>query len=506
MSVHADKLFRRVCPPSARVAVGVGRRDITPPVGIYARHWGAAAHDVAEGVHRPLCATAMAIRTVGEASSRRAESGEGLIRGVGGESSIRGSGEAPSVREGSSGQPLVLVVIDAGWWQRPEDEWHVRGALLDALGLDAARVMLSCTHTHAGASLCAEDADKPGGHLIGPYRDALRDAVIAAAREALDRAAPAVLTWGVGRCDLAANRDLRDPERDRILCGWNPEGRADDTMLVGRVVDDAGRIVATLVNYACHPTTLAWENRLISPDYVGALREIFEGRTGGAPCLFLQGASGELAPREQYTGDPAIADANGRRAGLAAMAVLEGMLPPATGLEPAGAVESGAPLAVWKRASFAPSTRVEAGCFDVPLPLKPLPSRAELEAELAACTDRTMAERLRRRLRVVRQVGEGRTFAVPVWIWRIGDAALVGQMNEAYSVFQQALRERFPRHAVAVMNLVNGTCGYLTPPEAHGLNLYQVWQSPFDREALPALIDACIEHLGAMLPDDERGA
>ena len=36
---------------------GVARRDVTPPVGIYSRSWGAATHDVAEGVHRPLTAT-----------------------------------------------------------------------------------------------------------------------------------------------------------------------------------------------------------------------------------------------------------------------------------------------------------------------------------------------------------------------------------------------------------------------------------------------------------------
>ena len=42
--------------------IGVARRDVTPPVGIYARQWGAARHDVAEGVHRPLALTALALR------------------------------------------------------------------------------------------------------------------------------------------------------------------------------------------------------------------------------------------------------------------------------------------------------------------------------------------------------------------------------------------------------------------------------------------------------------
>jgi len=52
---------------------------------------------------------------------------------------------------------------------------------------------------------------------------------------------------------------------------------ADDTVLVARATDDAGAILATVVNYACHPTTLAWENRLISPDFPG--RDARAGRT-----------------------------------------------------------------------------------------------------------------------------------------------------------------------------------------------------------------------------------
>ena len=40
-----------------------------------------------------------------------------------------------------------------------------------------------------------------------------------------------------------------------------------------------GRTLGTIVNYACHPTTLAWQNTLVSPDYVGALREVVEHST-----------------------------------------------------------------------------------------------------------------------------------------------------------------------------------------------------------------------------------
>ena len=40
--------------PEFRGRIGVARKDITPPVGIYSRTWGSAKHDMAEGVHRPL--------------------------------------------------------------------------------------------------------------------------------------------------------------------------------------------------------------------------------------------------------------------------------------------------------------------------------------------------------------------------------------------------------------------------------------------------------------------
>lgn len=456
-------------PFAASLMAGVARRDITPPVGIYARSWGAAKHDVAEGIHRPLTATVLTMGAVG------------------------------------GGDPLVLAVLDAGWWQVSEDEWFVRGGLIDAMGLDASRVMVSCTHTHAGPSLNRADADKPGGKLIDPYLESVRNSLIDATREALAGMAPASVTWAYGRCGLAMNRDLTDRDSERMLCGYNPWGEADDTLLVGRVSDQGGKIIATLVNYACHATTLAWENRLISPDYVGAMREVIEEQTKDVPCLFLQGASGELAPREQYTGDVTIADANGRQLGFAVLSTLDSMLPPRTSLEYTGVVESGAPLATWQRGSFEPSDEVLAERIDVELPLKPLPSEEEIQKELEECRDRTMAERLQRQLRVVRTVGNGPTYRMPIWIWRIGQSVLIGQPNEAYSVWQQVLRDRFSDYAVVAMDLVNGACGYLYPSRLADENIYQVCQSPFDRDALGALAKASIDEIERMIGAGRTG-
>jgi hypothetical protein len=392
----------------------------------------------------------------------------------------------------------VLVSLDLGWWRSFHDEWALRGHVLNALGLDGSRLMIHLTHTHSGPVLCRGDADKPGGQLIAPYLDFLAESVVGIVREALSSGVSGTLEWSSGRCDMARNRDMQDPKRPRILCGFNPSGPADDTLLVGRASGDNGRCLATLVNYACHPTTLAWENRLISPDWVGAMREVVEARSGDSPCLYLHGAAGELAPREQYTDDTAAADKHGRQVGFAVVSVLEGMLPPATALVYDCVKESGAPLALWKSKRSETSTRIEALQIDVHFALKALPALAELSAQIADCRDRVQSERLLRKRRIREGVGDGTTTSMPAWIWRAGDALIVGHPNEAYSGLQVELRRRFPKTAIAVMNVVNGHFGYLPPGTLFERDGYAVWQSPFAAGCLEQLIESCSAAISAL--------
>ena len=185
----------------------------------------------------------------------------------------------------------------------------------------------------------------PAATCTETWMKELFESTVRTVRQAMESQFVGTIDWHAGRCGLATNRDLPDPDpsRQRIVCGYNPDGNPDDTLLVGRITDSTGRIRGTLVNYACHPTTLAWENEAISPDYVGAMRETIQEATN-APALFLQGNSGELAPRYQYVGDPEVADRHGRELGFAALATLNGMEPPGAQLGYAGVVESGAPL------------------------------------------------------------------------------------------------------------------------------------------------------------------
>ncbi len=124
-----------------------------------------------------------------------------------------------------------------------------------------------------------------GGELIGPYLDQMADQIAAAIAEAQRMLEPANIVYGTGRCGLAANRDFWDEASGQFVCGFNPAGPSDDTLLVARIADECDATLATVVNYACHPTTLAWDNTLVSPDYIGAMREEVERATGACACF-----------------------------------------------------------------------------------------------------------------------------------------------------------------------------------------------------------------------------
>jgi len=425
--------------------IGVARRDITPPVGIYSRMWGSAVHDVAEGIHRPLTATVLALCSLEEDT------------------------------------PQVLISLDLGWWRSQNEEELFRSELLKALSLSDSQLILHLTHTHSGPSISLEAKDKLGGEKIEPYLHALRDTVMEAAHEALSSIAPATLEWSTGRCDLARFRDQPNPDGVGMVVGYCPDVKADDTLLVGRVSCPTRGIIATLVNYACHPTTLGGANGLISPDYVGALRDLVEDHTANAPCLFLNGAAGDLAPRQQYVGDPAIADANGRQLGYAVLSVLSGMLPARSRLKFMGVEESGAKLGRWEiapHASYAQTCR----CHElrVCLSRKKTTPLDELQRLLATCNDQAMIERLERKMLLHRSLGEKDSSELSMWIWQLGNAFFIGFPGEMHSPFQLTLREHFPETPLVVMNLVNGTSAYLPPRGDYALDTYQASTSLFE--------------------------
>ncbi len=467
--------------PQSRCQAGLARADITPPVGTYHRLWGAALHDRSTAVHRPLLATALWLE--------------------------------PLTPEPGASDSRLLLALDHCLLDR-EDIDRIRQAA------GPGQVHVTVSHTHGSGWMSRSRSHLPGGEFIGPYLDELVEVCGRLAQEARRNARAATVVYGTGRCSLAAHRDYRD-NTGRFVCGFNPHGSADDTVLVARLTDSSGEVFGTVVNYACHPTTLAWENQAISPDYVGAMREVIEQHTQ-APCLFLQGASGDLGPRQGFVGDVEIADRNGRQLGFAALSALEALPPPGTRHVYSGAVVSGATLGTWKHqpldaVDLERQRLWQTRRFTVELPYRvDLPTlegtrqqlahwqaeeeKARAEQDGPRVRDcRARAEQMTRQLGRLKVLPAGRTYPFNATVWRLGDALWVLAPGELYHVFQTTLRARFPGQALVVVTLTDDwQPGYLPTAGSYGYGIYQEEIALVGPGCLEVLMEAVSREIRAL--------
>jgi hypothetical protein len=147
-------------------------------------------------------------------------------------------------------------------------------------GIAASHTLIACTHTHGGpATMHLVDC----GEIDAAYVDRLMPRISEAVAQAQARLQPATLAVGSATSSTGVHNrrtpgDVIDPEVGLL-----------------RVDDAAGKTIAVLVNYACHPTTLHHDNRNISADYPGLVTSRIEQETG-AIALFLMGAIGDVGP------------------------------------------------------------------------------------------------------------------------------------------------------------------------------------------------------------------
>ena len=474
---------RTIPTPTAECRFGFQRCDITPPVGIYHRFWGAAKHDVATGVHRPLTATAL----------------------------VFGSNDADDSSQ------IVVIATDHCLF-RPEDMHNMLDRVSDQAGVPRQQLLFQFAHTHSGGHVVSQRADQPGGELIGPYLDMVAERVAVAVRHAVDSIDRCVMTVSESVCNMANQRDDWDTEIGRHVCGFQPDGKSDYPVKTVRITGENGQTVMTLVNYPCHPTTLAWDNTLISPDYVGALRETVEQSTG-APCTFLLAPCGDVGPRYGYVGDTAVADQNGRQVGFAALSALESAAPAAHDYHYAGAVISGATLGAWEYRPHHDNRQNQTARFRIhtwQIPLAYLagqPTVAEVRQQIdelqiqeaeqrtaghldKAAETRAVIERRRRFVERIHTLPTGDTYPYPITVMQTGDIFWVAVEGEPYFQMQTHLESAFPHRKVIVMPLANGAeTSYLVPRDCYHKPLYQAEVAILEAGCLEAITAAVIEQL-----------
>lgn len=474
--------MRFVQSPQSLCQFSLAQDDITPPVGIYHRMWGAATQDQATGIHRPLTASVMCFRSL----------------------------------RGPQAEHIVIALDHVLLWAN--EMQTLLEQLANDSGLSQEQLTVTFSHTHAAGLMGMERASLSGGDLIPVYLTILAERLALLINQVRSTSQTVSITYANGQCSLAKDRDYFDEDTQQTVCGFNPAVEADDTLLIARINAMNGQSSAIIVNYACHPTTLAWGNTLISPDFPGATCELVKEHTD-TPCVFIQGASGDLGPKEGFVADTEVADRNGRQLGYAVLSLLESMPPPLTRYVYDGPTISGATIGTWSHQALSdeemrPLRVWQRHQWTVDLPYREdLPTIESTRSAMAdwqrkeqdALTNndhkeakdcRAMVERMRRRLINLEALPIGTHFPFPVTLLRIGEGYWLFVESEPYSYLQTNLRERFPDVPIIVATLTNGSRpSYLPTKDAYGQGIYQETISVLACGSLEFLVEAIAQQI-----------
>jgi neutral ceramidase len=258
---------------------GAARVDITPKVGVAHAGWGAQTHQISLGNDMPLHVTALVVT--------------------------------------KDDVELAIVDVDIGIFTNQQDK-DIRELISTESGIAFENIRLAYTHTHSGPITFGQWI-KDGIDLANEWWNTIPAACAKAVVDAKAAAEPARTGFGRGSCDININRR---PARDNgeLFTGRNWDGIVDHDVDVVSFDDADGNPIATIVNYAMHPTIMAHENQWVTPDFPGPMRAVVELAVGGL-CLFLQGASGNQGPVDGFTGDLRVYRKAGSKLGAEASRV-----------------------------------------------------------------------------------------------------------------------------------------------------------------------------------------
>lgn len=449
---------------------GVGRADITPPVGIPAGGWGNQLHEISEGNDLELWATVLVV-------------------------------------EGDDGRRAAIADLDLCLLDDAQAA-RARSTVSRAADLPVDCVAVGTTHNHSvpvtvelGGAWIRRNRE-----LVEPYVESVFDAIERAAADASRSMRAVRVGTATGSSPLAVNRRMTAPG-GRVTVGLNPDGPSDPTLTVVRLDGDDDRPVATIVHYACHPIVLGPDNTLVTPEYPGIVKRVVEAAVGGH-CLFVQGACGDVGPRELFV------------AGLEPYRRLGAMI----GHEAAGTALRAGWRAHRQRArdgeasawiasfEYEPDTEPD-GAVRVVQRTLPLPLRGDLgapeqwRAEADRCEDEAYAAReagapegeVREltvrtkfaRMRAERAHALRGLDAYPLLVHgvRLGPAALIGVPVELFSEIGTSIRDRSPFPTTLVSGYWNGYRNYLPTDAERPRGGYEIDISPFQPGA-EALVTA----------------
>ena len=379
----------------------------------------------------------------------------------------------------------------------------VRGLIHQRIGIPEGNVLICASHTHYGPMLSPHPHlnESMGEPVDSEWVEVLTRKMAGAVLMAHNSLREVKVGAGKGQVgEIVYNRRTKQAD-GKVQMSWfypSPEtdlqfGPTDPEVGVLRIDDSNHQVVATLVNFACHPVFGGDNLYAISADYPGHAMGLIE-RIAGGICLFTLGAAGNINP--VLTGGT-----GGQRTGIA------------LGAEA---------LKVIKLIEVHEGERLWAKREIVSLPLKPFPSSEELQKEIdetkdlfsrlqkeQAADDVIIAakDRLRKAQYVLSQVqesGVATTVESEVQIIGIDDVLLVGLPGEIFVEIGLKIKESngdmgakgFPpsqnHPLVFPVSCANDSVGYIPTTEAYDEGGYEQDWTKIGPGADKATIDVAL--------------
>jgi hypothetical protein len=175
------------------------------------------------------------------------------------------------------GERIAIVSLDLGRAPTRTSMIRIRARLRAEIGIE--HVFIAATHTHHGPVVETDNWPDPAHSYVRKLESKIVNVIAKAAHQAHP------VRIGIANREVPANRNRQSKRSDAPV---------DGELLVIRVEGLDGKAIATIVNYAAHPTLEDEKVFRFSADYPGELAREIEHATH-APCLFLQGAAGDLS-------------------------------------------------------------------------------------------------------------------------------------------------------------------------------------------------------------------
>jgi len=234
---------------AAALEAGVGRADITPPVGSPLNGYGDRMGRGAVEIHDPVWSRCLYL---------------------------------------NDGQTGVFLVTTDLCLITPE--LRARVLELAPRGALGQNVILTATHTHSAQGGIAESLvfRAISGRFVPELLERTARGIAESMRLAFETRRQAVIGYGTAeQDDLSVNRRV-------------DEGPIDPQIGVLRVNDTDLNPMAVLVNFAAHPTTVGGNDKMsVSADYCGYFYTELEKQLPGVTAMFTNGAQGNQRPAGQ---------------------------------------------------------------------------------------------------------------------------------------------------------------------------------------------------------------